>query len=1278
MARRLSQKSPLLESFTLELEGRDQLLGLSSLFQLRTIRDVRLCFRNSGMFPATDEDVGLMAESMPQLEHLTLTWSEGYQASPGAQLGTITHVGLRAISKHCRSLKTLSIALDSIGFPRLCLKPHPDLLPSLTALTLNIETDAIPNPVIFVGETFTRIPAISQVGHGDSLQPVPDKPQQSVPTLLSRPPNLLTPHQVARELNTNPEGLSDSEAAARVEQYGRNELDGGGGRGTLRIFIKQIVNAMMLVLILAMAVSFAIQSWISSGVIAAVVAINILVGFLQEYAAEKTMESLRTLSSPTATVIRASHTKVIPTPEIAPGDVVELRVGDTIPADIRLIECMNFETDEALLTGESLPVAKDANILYTEQDNVGVGDRLNLAYSSATVTKGRAKGYVVATGMSTEIGHIAQSLKGKNSRIRRPVAKPSGHIPWTAYVRAALGTVKDQVFKFLGLNVGTPLQRKLSKLALVLFGVAVLFAIVVLAANKFSNNSDVIIYAVATGLSMIPASLVVVLTITMSMGTKRMVKRHVIVRNMNALESLGAVTNICSDKTGTITQGKMVAKRAYIPAHGTFTVDDISDPSDPTVGSLLYSSISPATEAEANDIEPDKKSSVIDDIPSHLNIPAVQSFLHVASLCNLATVRQTPDGQWHCRGDPTEIGIQVFVSRFGYGRQKLMAPLPGRKVGSVSGASSPRDAEGPENDTGWQWTQLAEFPFDSDVKRMSVVFRRDSAVWGETPEKMAFMKGAVERILDLCILIRTNQGDVEFTQQRKEDVLSNMEALAAEGLRVLALASREWNEHDTEWRGYPRENIEKDMVFLGLIGLYDPPRPESYPSVKKCHRAGITVHMLTGDHKATAQAIAQQVGIIPKALYKVPPNILSAVVMTASEFDALSDDEVDALPILPLVVARCAPNTKVRMVNALHRRKCFVAMTGDGVNDSPSLKEADVGIAMGSGSDVAKGAADIVLTDDNFASILNAVEEGRRMFDNIKKFVLHVLAENIAQACTLLIGLAFKDHSGLSVFPLAPVEIVWIILITSGLPDMGLGMIAATPDVMIRPPHDRKAGVFTWEVMLDMVIYGLWMSALCLASFVLVVYGYGSGDLGNGCNNEFNDSCKTVFRARATTFTCLTWFALFLAWEMIDLRRSFFRMKPGSTKYFTQWIYDIWENRLLFWAVMAGFITIFPILYIPGLNDKVFNHKGILWEWGIVFVEAALFFAGCELWKFAKRVYIRHNKIGEWAHDPEDDLEMGAFSRYTTLAMATLEGNGGLDMATKRMPREKTKEKEAL
>ncbi|KND92018.1 Sodium transport ATPase 2 [Tolypocladium ophioglossoides CBS 100239] len=1037
--------------------------------------------------------------------------------------------------------------------------------------------------------------------------------QSNVP--MTAPAHTLKIHQLVEQLKADVEvGLSTEEARRRLEDNGRNEFGEQRGVQPVKIFIGQIANAMTLVLILAMAASFGIRSWIEGGVITAVIILNIVVGFFQEFKAAKTMDSLRSLSSPTAQAIRNGNNETVVTAEIVPGDVVELKTGDTIPADIRLVEAVNFETNEALLTGESLPVRKET--VRTYDADTGPGDRLNVAYSSSTVTKGRARGVVFATGLYTEIGQIAAALRGKSSRRRQPKRREDGTAALGRWLEAWTLTCSDTVGRFLGVNVGTPLQKKLSKLALLLLGTAIVCAIIVLGANKFDAKQEVIIYAVATGLSMIPASLIVVLTITMAAGTKRMVQRHVIVRNLKSIEALGAVSNICSDKTGTLTQGNMIVKKAWIPGRGTYSVGTTSEPFNPTVGELGLNEAQPKDISFRGDGGEDGDAINGEELVG--KDATLREYLNVASLANLASVNQV-NGEWHGRGDPTEIAIQVFASRFNWNRLRL---------------STGENA---------QWHQIAEFPFDSEVKKMSVIFENK-----ETNKQWLFTKGAVERVLTSCPQYAVGDEIKEFGQGVKDDVLRNMEAMARLGLRVLALAGRTDIPHVRENEAeLDRGEFEQDLVFRGLIGLYDPPRPESAPSVKKCHEAGINVHMLTGDHPETARAIALEVGILPKRMNEIAADVAKTMVMAASDFDKLTDQEIDGLPLLPLVVARCAPQTKVRMIEALHRRKCFVAMTGDGVNDSPSLKRADVGIAMGqAGSDVAKEASDIVLTDDNFASILNAVEEGRRMFDNIQKFILHVLAENIAQACTLLIGLAFKNNRGISVFPLAPVEILWIIMVTSGMPDMGLGFEIAAPDIMQRPPQNLKQGVFTPELLVDMVVYGLWMSARCLASFVLVIYGFGNGtaDIGDNCNNEYSADCEVVFRARATTFACLTWFALFLAWEMVNMRRSFFRMQPKSKKHFTQWMIDAWRNKFLFWAIVAGFITMFPIIYIPGLNTVVFKHAPISWEWGLVFTEAILFFLGIEAWKWGKRIYFRYRakKVGVF----KQDLEIRVFGNY--------------------------------
>lgn len=491
----------------------------------------------------------------------------------------------------------------------------------------------------------------------------------------------------------------------------------------------------------------------------------------------------------------------------------------------------------------------------------------------------------------------------------------------------------------------------------------------------------------------------------------------------------------------------MVAKMAWLPGHGTYSVDTGNEPYNPEVGTTYF------MPAQPKDISSKTESSQTPVVPSTeaTTYPCLKEYLDVAALANLATVRKTTgegeEGQddaaaakWEAHGDPTEIAIQVLATRFG------RSGLPATTAAPSSPSDSPPASE---------WTQLAEFPFDSSVKKMSTLCRNTA-----TNQVHIFTKGAVERVLESCVAIAdASPTPSPLTETAQADILASMEALARRGLRVLAFAStaitdRPVPEDEARQGKLPRGDLERDLVFRGLIGIYDPPRPESRPSVFKCHRAGIAVHMLTGDHPETARNIATQVGILPARIDLLRADIAAGLVMTAHDFDRLSDDELDRLPQLPLVVARCAPSTKVRMIDALHRRGCYVAMTGDGVNDSPSLKRADVGIAMGlNGSDVAKSASDIVLSDDNFASILNAVEEGRRIFDNIQKFMLHVLAGNVGFVTTLLVGLAYKDDSGVSVFQVTPVEILYMLLVAAAFTETGLGFESASPDILNRPPQ---------------------------------------------------------------------------------------------------------------------------------------------------------------------------------------------------------------------------------
>ncbi|KAL4753094.1 hypothetical protein BDW72DRAFT_44613 [Aspergillus terricola var. indicus] len=976
-------------------------------------------------------------------------------------------------------------------------------------------------------------------------------------------------------------GLSNEEASFRLARDGPNRVREMDGLSVWKILLRQVSNSLTLILVIVMGVSFGINDYIEGGVVTAVILLNIVVGFVQDYRAEKDILSLQRLSAPICKVLRDGRVVPIKAESLVVGDIVQLVVGDIVPADLRLFEGMNASMDEALLTGESLPVAKTPHLILTSRD-IPIGDRTNMAYSGCSTTQGRATGVVTATGMNTEVGKIAQLLQDK--------AEQDGSNVFVHLFHRLVATVKS----ILGL-VGTPLQVKLSKFALLLFALAILLAIIVFSVNKWDIQGEVLIYGICVAVAVVPESLIAVLTITVAVGTKAMAKGNVIVRKLQCLEAVGGVTNICSDKTGTLTQGKMVARTAWIPNTGIVTVHETTNPFDPTSGLLRL---------DGHEINP---KGVQDD--------ASNTFITALSLCNLSTVHNTrsessddvpaqvAEGEWTAVGEPTEVALRVFSMRFGYEKPDIV-----RNRG----------------------LQLhTEYPFDSSVKKMTVVYTNQQAGLNEV-----YSKGAPEALIP----------GLDIIDEEREIIQDTAERMAGEGLRVLCIAYKK-SPMDDGSQISPRNVAESNLRFAGLIGLYDPPRIETAAAVRRCQMAGITVHMLTGDHIRTAMAIASEVGILDPFVNAKS----SRLVMTAKEFDRLSDADIDKIEQLPLVIARCSPTTKVRMVEAMHRRGAFCVMTGDGVNDSPALKRADVGIAMGkNGSDVAKEAADMVLTDDNFASIVKAVEEGRRLFDNIQKFLMHLLISNIAQVILLLIALAFKDEAGNSIFPLSPLEILWANLVTSSFLALGLGLEEAQPDIMYRPPHDLKVGVFTRELITDKMVYGSFMGCLCLVAFASVIYGAGDGtaSMGDDCNEGWNSTCGTVFEARATTYATLTFLLLVTAWEVKHFSRSLFNLDPDRYPGKLSVFHSIWRNQFLFWAVIAGFVVAFPVIYLPAVNRVVFKHRGISWHWGIVFGCVVVYLVLVESWKAMKRRFGIGS--GKNATLTMDDAEMRAGLRSLT------------------------------
>ncbi|WVF66526.1 potassium/sodium efflux P-type ATPase, fungal-type [Kwoniella sp. CBS 6097] len=1023
-------------------------------------------------------------------------------------------------------------------------------------------------------------------------------------------------------------GLSESEASKRLEQYGPNRLKPPKKPSIFKIVARQVGNAMTVILIAAMAVSFGTMDWISGGVIAALVILNVTVGAITEWQAEKTVASLESVGAPQATVVRHNGgseqtTRIIAVEEVVPGDLVLLKNGDIVPADGRILDghCSNLECDEAFLTGESLPVAKQSEPI--DEDDCPVGDRISMVFSGAQVTKGRARVVITSTGMGTEIGKIAQALESKAKQTE------TGFAAFWYKVKVVLGVADT-----------TPLQIKLNKLAYFLLGCALIIAFIVVASTGFKDVPlSVATYAVAAAVSILPASLIAVVSLTLARASTDLASRHALVRRMDAIEALAGVENVCSDKTGTLTVGRMVVRKFWVPALDyrinekaplnskrgqAYSFETGSDPFYPR-GSVQADRTEISGGGEVLDLKrrPHRQGSVEED-PDDREVESQELVVQpdeleyglrdlalCASLCNQATLSRPvdSDSQWEANGDPTEIALQVAAHKLGHGKPFLTHVK--HSLTRVQSAQSGHSARPLVAGTQGHYEQIIEHPFDSTVKRMSIAYKfvPDN---GRDAHVQCLLKGAIERVFEK----RTRIQGEPLTEEVQKNIMVKVDALAAQGLRVLALCGKKLPITAVDdVRGMDRETFENDFTFLGLAGIFDPPRKESPGAVADCLRAGITPRMLTGDHPATATAIALNIGILEKSYGKES-------VMTGQQFDALSDEQVDALPELPLVVARCAPETKVRMVDAIHRRGQKTVMTGDGVNDSPALKRADVGVGMGTGSDVAKQSARIVLSDDNFSTIIRAIRKGRSVFKNLAKFLLYLLSGNLAEIIVLMIGLAFKDENDQSVFPLSAVSALWINTLAAGPPALALGLEPTAVDAMEQPPTAFHQ-IFTLEFYIDLAFYGILMGALSLVNFVIVLWGYFPGDLGRYCNESDPDICDPVFQARATCFATLVIILMIHALECKHFSKGLGQV-------------NLRDNKVLLWSVLVLMLATFPVVYIPVINNKVFLHGNLKWEWGIVFGMILVYLACTEAYKWGKRVYFRRNHPAPPTRGPSD------------------------------------------
>lgn len=810
--------------------------------------------------------------------------------------------------------------------------------------------------------------------------------------------------ELFRDLESSESGLTADQAARRLEQYGPNELREEGRKSVARIFLEQYADFLVIILILAAAVSAVLGDVESTIVILVVITMNAILGTVQTVKATASLDSLRQMSAPTAKVLRDGHLIQIPGRDVVPGDVVALEAGDAVCADGRLLECASLKCAESALTGESLPVEKELGEIAGE---VPLGDRKNMVFSGSFVTYGRGQFLVTGTGMHTEMGKIAALLKSTEEK------------------KTPLQVSLDQF------------GRKLS------IGILIICA-AIFAVSVFLRKEDVVnafVFAVALAVAAIPEALSSIVTIVLSFGTQKMARENAIIRKLQAVEGLGSVSVICSDKTGTLTQNKMTVKALY------------------TGGKIIR-----AEEADFRD-------------------PVQEPLLRTALLCSDATVDEHGEV-----GDPTETALVRLGEDYGF--DELV--------------------------TRSKWPRITEIPFDSDRKMMSTVHQLSGGL-------LMVTKGAVDVLLDRCVISDEERAQVEAANER----------FSSQGLRVLAFACRTVTS--------PAVSLadENGLTLLGLIAMMDPPRPESKKAVAECIAAGIRPIMITGDHKVTAAAIAKEIGILTEGTEAVEGAVI----------DKMSDEELQAFVPKVSVYARVSPEHKIRIVRAWQERGSLVAMTGDGVNDAPALKQADIGVAMGvTGTEVAKDAAGMVLTDDNFATIVQAVKNGRNVYANIKRSIQFLLSGNAAAIITVL----YASLLALPV-PFAAVHLLFINLLTDSLPAIALGLEPHTDAVMREKPRPREEGILTRDFLTSVVVEGAVIAAAVITAFHL---GLSAGGAALGSTMAFATLCLS---------------RLFHGFDCKSVRPVLLTRR-------------FWDNRFLLGAFAVGVVLLGAVLLIPPLE----------------------------------------------------------------------------------------------